>query len=1542
MPQPNDLRSGAIELVGASGTIGWSNTGNALPAEAPQYAYGQNENPNGYAGNSTNWYKWTPGAVTARIDTIGTTPTSLFPRLTVWTGTDPAVDFVLVAHGGSNSGGAFQAGVVFEAEAGVTYWIQLGVNSGTTTTGVLNYASAAPPANDDFADAILLTGASGSTTGDNSGATLEDGEPRLPLNNTSSSVWWKWVATSSGILEVDLAGSAVNLAAGVYRGASLDALVRVGASDSWYDTGAAITTQPPRVRCRVTAGETYYLLVAGNYTVNWGAISLAWSVGATVIANDHYEDAAVIVGASGSTSGTFAGASTEEGEPWLVPPGSIASDLERLGGTVDWGGYSVWFEWTCPADGAYQFDTIGSEEFTILGVLHDAPTILGLDVLTARANAYGEGSPNYRSVVTINATAGQVFKIMVAGDYGGYGDFVLNWATIVPPVNDNVANATLLTQRVGSVAVSNANATYEEGELRPPIDFEGSGRSVWYKLDIGFFAWFTFTFSSAGEDATVAVWTGPEDATDVSQLARLLDGEDPVNDAVYDWGTSGGWTDIPVLAPALYIQIDGYEGWEGSFTFGWNVTAAETELSYSGPNLVGSIFLGYFWVTVEDRNLDIELTYSATSGVNLRVEFADDPIGTYAQRGVPNTTTIGSTWAGSTEIDLVNVFSSIPGEIQGQLPSTGESGGAGRRIHVRVPLPELWFPFDEEPARREGVIRVWLSGSTARTSAYHLYTTEFDTPTNDEARNGIVITGSGEMTIEPEVWGGATREPGEVDIMTGPPTGTLQRQAVLSLGRAAWYRWTPASDSEVLYLLVHNDNYITDDESFILMTAFTSLDPWQYIRVAGEDTEEFFVTGVGNDQVGELPYPGFPDGEWDVASIPGSHDLAGYGAGDTLYIRVDLDTSSFLPLSPWRIAWVIRDEGIEKYGPDDLGILAANQFAGIDVDYWYPTGHANDLSFIEGLDPSQSATAGHIAAQFDIPHPYTETTMVDWGGSFNNWASQRLYERACMDVDGTVYAVGFGRTDGVYTEDVLVWDHGLLNLPTVDRFREAMVAADAAGVSGPNDYVQIVGDEVWIDGRDLNPGANNGNYVKIRCSKSGQLLGIKQAPTGLLLDGDNTGFGWYGMEPVWGQRRRRYFIVHAYATLPTSNPGIAIYDAETDTYVSTGLPTAAPWLSYDDGLVRSKSGNTNVFTSAVLGAPSRNPMSAPWEEHTLAVGKAAVVDVNIADVTIFTTWTTFPTLAGVKNGGIVFRFVDENNYLKATATGVYKVVNGVETLLVAYTGGFVFPDSSNMTVVTSNGTITVKSSGGTTRASFTDHTHRHVPASTWGVKFGVFAADPTKVTNFTTFTITSEISTSDLVTLDVTGPDWSYRRQDWEVVYEIIANDDRPSPWFDTFSQDGYGFAVGRDGKTLYVVRWWEGYTENARDGRYDAGLSTKSAMLTGNWIVTSVYAFDLETLTYIGKVGQYDVHPSFGPLGFFSGIYPYSVFGGNIYSGLREKAAFQSLSARVQPHPTRSIQAATQGPEVGARSKQIDMEDRRRTSSHMTSDARLRRGGGS
>src|SRR5216117_2959909 len=76
----------------------------------------------------------------------------------------------------------------------------------------------AAPVNDNFANAIPLTGLTVTTTGSNSGATRESGEPIHYSSSGTHSVWWRWTAPDSGLSTIDTFGSSFDTLLAVYTG----------------------------------------------------------------------------------------------------------------------------------------------------------------------------------------------------------------------------------------------------------------------------------------------------------------------------------------------------------------------------------------------------------------------------------------------------------------------------------------------------------------------------------------------------------------------------------------------------------------------------------------------------------------------------------------------------------------------------------------------------------------------------------------------------------------------------------------------------------------------------------------------------------------------------------------------------------------------------------------------------------------------------------------------------------------------------------------------------------------------------------------------------------------------------------------------------------------------------------------------------------------------------------------------------------------------------------------------------------------------------
>jgi len=120
--------------------------------------------------------------------------------------------------------------------------------------------SQAQPANDLFANRIVITGTNVVTTGSSVGATRETSEPYHAGNTGGASVWWSWTAPFSGFVAISTAGSSFDTVLGVYRGTSVSALTWVAYNDDENYSGGIYTS---KVFVDVVGGQTYQIAVDG-------------------------------------------------------------------------------------------------------------------------------------------------------------------------------------------------------------------------------------------------------------------------------------------------------------------------------------------------------------------------------------------------------------------------------------------------------------------------------------------------------------------------------------------------------------------------------------------------------------------------------------------------------------------------------------------------------------------------------------------------------------------------------------------------------------------------------------------------------------------------------------------------------------------------------------------------------------------------------------------------------------------------------------------------------------------------------------------------------------------------------------------------------------------------------------------------------------------------------------------------------------------------------------------------------------------------------
>src|SRR6185503_12736521 len=245
----NDNFANRITLTGSSITTTGSNVGATFEIGEPMHLV--------TFGAKSVWWTWTaPSSGGVTLDTAGSVVDTMLAvyrgnslaNLTFVAGNDE--DYVTTVEGDSKCR--------FNATAGTTYQIAIDGYDGDTGSITLHLvmgSTFAIPANDNFANAVVLTGSSATSTRANRGATLEPGEPLHDDTYGGKSVWWRWTSPGAGFVTVDTVGSLCDTLLAVYTGSSLSTLNEVASDD---ESGGDYTS---RVKFTTKSNVTYQVAV---------------------------------------------------------------------------------------------------------------------------------------------------------------------------------------------------------------------------------------------------------------------------------------------------------------------------------------------------------------------------------------------------------------------------------------------------------------------------------------------------------------------------------------------------------------------------------------------------------------------------------------------------------------------------------------------------------------------------------------------------------------------------------------------------------------------------------------------------------------------------------------------------------------------------------------------------------------------------------------------------------------------------------------------------------------------------------------------------------------------------------------------------------------------------------------------------------------------------------------------------------------------------------------------------------------------------------
>jgi len=134
----------------------------------------------------------------------------------------------------------------------------MGIATFVTALPLLLYA--APPANDAFDSATVLSGFPVTVTGTNVDATLEPDEPFPDVwsDAAEASVWFRWTSPTSGPVQIDTLGSDFDTMLAVWHGDELTNLELLAENDQYVGDQSAVFIS-------ASSGTTYQIAVYGWY-----------------------------------------------------------------------------------------------------------------------------------------------------------------------------------------------------------------------------------------------------------------------------------------------------------------------------------------------------------------------------------------------------------------------------------------------------------------------------------------------------------------------------------------------------------------------------------------------------------------------------------------------------------------------------------------------------------------------------------------------------------------------------------------------------------------------------------------------------------------------------------------------------------------------------------------------------------------------------------------------------------------------------------------------------------------------------------------------------------------------------------------------------------------------------------------------------------------------------------------------------------------------------------------------------------------------------
>jgi hypothetical protein len=320
-------------------------------------------------------------------------------------------------------------------------------------------ANAQVAANDNFANAQVLSGDVVSATNNNQNATLETGEPTATGYFT---LWYAWTAPDTGEATINLNGSA-----------NFTQVLTVWMGNSVSGLKAVVSGYP--VTFPVVAGTVYHICTGSYYNNQYGNIQVNISLNTSSSL-----DSLTFIGTGTTTNDNFVNrivTSTEYGSFVAYNGSATREALETTPGY-----FTMWWTYHAPANGRLDINDVGDGTWTFTKYISvwSGTAVQSLELLTPSVTGGDCNLPviqgnDYQVCISsyYNNQNGPIvltFSLNTSSDLNSFN--LSGGATFT---NDNFNSATVLTRATPAVIAYNTYATREALEATPGYN------TVWFK-----------------------------------------------------------------------------------------------------------------------------------------------------------------------------------------------------------------------------------------------------------------------------------------------------------------------------------------------------------------------------------------------------------------------------------------------------------------------------------------------------------------------------------------------------------------------------------------------------------------------------------------------------------------------------------------------------------------------------------------------------------------------------------------------------------------------------------------------------------------------------------------------------------------------------------------------------------------------------------------------------------------------------------------------------------------------------------------------------